>query len=483
MSPQLAINYKMAPTVERFHDSNAFVRAIVGPVGSGKSSGSVMEGLFRATQQAPGIDGVRRTRGLIVRNTYRELADTTRKTFESWIPAALGTWREKDFVFTMRLPLDDGTKVECEILFRSLDSPDDVGKLLSLELTWAYINEGREVPKEILDVLTTRVGRFPAMKDGGPTWFGVWMDSNPWAETSEHFELFNKSLPEGFQLFEQPSGLAPNAENISNLVPGYYERLCAGKDQEWIDEYIRSIYPKADKGSIYGDLIAKLRGRGGVSDFEHPTDGCFVNLDLGVSDATAIWWWRLGANGMPDIVDWYENSGKGMSHYFEVIDGKCPEGVDRPRKYDVHKVWLPHDGAKREFQTGVSTLSQFQEHFGSGAVAIGPQLPRKEGIAAARWLLEQSIRIHSRCEPGLKRLAAYKYVWDPVKMVFSKEPLHDWTSHTADDFRYVACVVKATEMLMRPEAPPERITQKPPTNIEEIFNQHFEQVANQRRRY
>jgi hypothetical protein len=455
------LEFNATPTVSRFLDSSAFVRAIIGPIGSGKSSGCVMEILRRAAEQAPGPDGIRHTRFAVIRNTRPQLEDTTRKTFEQWIPESIGKWSEADFEF--RIKRGD---IDCEVLFRALDRPQDVRKVLSLELTGAYINEAREIAKEIVDGLQGRVGRFPSKKDGGATWFGIWMDTNPWHTGHWGYDLFSRQRPHGFELFEQPSGLSEEAENVENLPDGYYQRLMNGKDQEWIDEYLRAMYPNANKGSVYGELIAKLEARGGISDFEHPDDGVFVNFDLGVSDSTAMFWWRIGKHGVPDVIDWYEASGEGASHYFEVLDGGTPVGCDRPRKYKLKKIWLPHDARQRTFQTGVTTLDQFlaecrKERWGNCDVAIGPEVDIEPGLSAGRWLLEQPIRIHSRCAEGVRRLREYRYQWDEDKKVFSKKPMHDWTSHTADNWRYVALVAKTTEQMMRkpedkPQAPAAR---------------------------
>lgn len=457
------VAYTAPPTLARMMKSDAFVRAAIGPVGSGKSSACIIEIVRRAMTQAPGNDGTRRTRFAVIRNTYSQLRDTTRKTFEQWLPPGLGQWHEQPFAYEIDKPLRDGTRVHCEVLFRALDRPEDVNKLLSLELTGAYINEAREMPKHVLDVLQTRVGRYPSKAQGGPSWFGIWMDTNPWPTSHWGYELFSKEKPEGFALFEQPGGREPNAENVENLPPGYYSRLCHGKDAEWVAEYVDGKYPSSDRGSVYGDLIERLEVRGGVGEFEHPTDGVFAAFDLGVSDATAIWWWRLNEGGAPDFIDWYEATGKGMSHYFDVLD---------QRGYKLEKIWLPHDARQRTFQTGVSTLDQFIGKYGAAKVGIGPELDRENGIAASRWLLEQPMRIHARCADGLKRLRAYRYVWDETKKVFSKTPLHDWTSHTADGFRYSALVAKASWEAVRPK--PE--AKKPPPardmnsfTLEELF--------------
>ena len=69
--------------------------------------------------------------------------------------------------------------VECEIMFRALDDSDDVANLNSLELTFAWFNECRDINPDIVDAMSKRIGRFPSAKDGGPSWFGMWGDTNP----------------------------------------------------------------------------------------------------------------------------------------------------------------------------------------------------------------------------------------------------------------------------------------------------------------
>lgn len=466
----MSVTFRAPPTVARFMRSSAFVRAIVGPIGSGKSSGCVMEIIRRAMEQAPSPDGVRRTRFAVIRNTYRQLEDTTRKTFEQWIPPDAGHWHEQPFTFEIERPLADGTRLHCEVLFRALDKPADVKKVLSLELTGAYFNELREIPKELFDGVQGRVGRYPSKAQGGPTWFGVWADTNPWPTSSSYYELFSKQRPEGFELFEQPGGRSEDAENVENLPPGYYERLCYGKDAEWVSEYVDGQYPSSDKGSIYGDLLDALERRGGLGAFSHPSDGVHAVLDLGVSDATAIWWFRTNDAGVPDVVDWYEATGKGASHFFEVL---------RSKPWTLRKIWLPHDARARTFQTGASTIELFVKEFGAGMVEIGPELSIEDGIGAGRWMLEQPIRVHGeRCADGLRRLRAYRYVWDEDKKVFSKKPLHDWTSHTADSWRYMALVARHAWLLSRkPEPPKRRPIEAPKLTLDQLWSEHEESLA------
>jgi hypothetical protein len=435
--------FRVAPTGRRFQKSNAFVRAIVGPVGSGKSSVCIVEIPRRAAQQEPGPDGVRRTRFAIIRNTYSQLRDTTRKTFEEWVPAGLGRFHEQSFTWIGEWMDGDGPDaclVKCEVLFRALDRPEDVKKLLSLELTGAYINEAREIPKHVLDVLETRVGRYPSKVNGGASWFGIWLDTNPWHTAHWGYKLFSKIRPEGYQLFEQPGGREPKAENRDNVPAGYYERLISGKDSEWVASYVDGKYPSSDIGSIYGKGLAALDARGVICEFDHPKDGVFTVWDLGVSDSTAIWWFRVGRDGLPDVIDFYEASGESASHYFNVIDS---------RGYTYVKHWLPHDARQRSWQTGVGPVDQFIARYGGGAVAIGPELSLRDGISAVRWLLEQPVRFHARCEKGVEALREYRYEWDEGLRSFSTRPLHNFASHPADAFRGLALVAKHTDLMTR----------------------------------
>lgn len=239
----LQIAYEAPPVLGRFLGCDDFVRCVVGPVGSGKSSACVVELLRRAVEQAPGPDGVRRSRFVVVRNTYPELRDTTRKTFEQWIPPELGSWREQEFAFDLKF-----NDVEAEVLFRALDRPGDAKKLLSLELTGAYVNEAKEIPRAVFDLLQTRVGRYPAAKDGGPTWSGVWCDTNPPDTDHWLFRLFEEQRPEGFRIFRQPGGRDAEAENLDHLPAGYYARIAAGKSEDWVAVYVDGRYGFVKEG-------------------------------------------------------------------------------------------------------------------------------------------------------------------------------------------------------------------------------------------
>ena len=284
------ITYNASKTLSEFHKSDAFVRGLMGPIGSGKSVGCVAEMMLRSREQRPFYNGksklgIRYTRWVIVRNTYRELLDTTMETFFDWIPKSLGHYSALYSKFTMHVLLPDNTIMHAEFLFRALDRPDDVKKLLSLEMTGMWLNEAREIPKAIMDMGIGRLGRYPSKRVGGPTWHGLIMDTNP--PDSDHwwYRLFEESIPENHAIFRQPSGTSPEAENIENLPAGYYANMQAGKDKEWINVYVHGRYGFVQDGKpVYPEY----------HDDVHATDvpitidrsaTIYVGLDFGLTPA------------------------------------------------------------------------------------------------------------------------------------------------------------------------------------------------------
>ena len=251
----------------------SFVRGLRGPVGSGKSVTCCMEIMRKATQQKPNEKGVRRTRWAVVRNTNPQLKTTTIKTWRDWFDDDLGRfiW-SPPYTHHLNFALADKTIVECEVIFLALDKTEDVKKLLSLELTGVWVNEAREISKSIVDACTMRVGRFPSMRDGGPSWFGVIMDTNAPDETHwwgimsgevptpEYLTTDEKLLlvkPDDWNFFSQAGAMKEKlddsgsligyednsqSENRNNLQPDYYNKIILGKSPAWVKVYVLNQY-------------------------------------------------------------------------------------------------------------------------------------------------------------------------------------------------------------------------------------------------
>ena len=225
------------------------------------------------------------------------------------------------------------------------------------------------------------------------------------------------------------------------------EERAAGRPEALIRQEYLCDWTAANVGAVFGDLVEDLEKRNGVNAFIHENDGVFTSWDLGLRDATSIWFWRLNSKGVPDVIDFYEANGKPLSHFMDTVDS-------RGYSYITH--WLPHDARAGTLQTGVSTVEQFAARWGPEKLAITPELSIADGIQAARWLLQQPIRIHARCEEGIQALRQYHYLWDDDKRVFGLKPEHDWSSNAADAWRYLALAVKYSEAVTRPETPKDK---------------------------
>ena len=321
--------YNPPPTLARFHKSAAFVRGIMGPVGSGKSTGCCAEVMSRACEQEPGPDGVRRSRFAVARNTYRELADTTVRTWLDWFDeTTFGKFNGTSMEHSLAFSLEDGTRVDCEVMFRALDRPDDVKKLLSLELTGAWFNEAREFPLSVVEAMTDRVGRYPAVKDGGCTWRGIIMDTNP--PDSDHwwYRLAEEDRPATWEFFRQPGGLIerggkflpnPDAENLAGLEDGYYTTRMSGKAPAHVRVYYCAQYGYVQDGKpVYPEYVDKLHA---LDDVPSILPGViYVGIDFGLTPAAVFA--QRKANGGWIWQDELVTHDMGQVRFAELLKGK-----------------------------------------------------------------------------------------------------------------------------------------------------------------
>ena len=307
------LDYKPpGPVAKAFMKDPSFVRGIRGPVGSGKSVTCCMEIMRKAVNQAPNSAGVRRTRWAVIRNTNPQLKTTTIKTWRDWFGDEVGkfVW-SPPYTHLVNFSLGDKTTVELEVIFLALDKQEDVKKLLSLELTGVWLNEARELPKSIVDACTMRVGRFPSMRDGGPTWFGVIMDTNAPDETHwwgimagevpapEYMAADEKLLlvkPDDWTFFTQAGAMKEKrssegalegyeknlkAENLNNIQPDYYDKIILGKTPQWVKVYVLNEYQALMDGK---PVYATFRKETHVSKSPiEPVDGVevIVGIDFG----------------------------------------------------------------------------------------------------------------------------------------------------------------------------------------------------------
>lgn len=276
------INYTPPPTLNDFIKSRKlgelYYDWVIGPVGSGKTTSIFMKLMTAAKQQAPSPDGIRRTRAVIVRNTMPQLKDTTMVSWGYWFKEGqAGTWDLTNKIFLVK-----AGDVECEVLFRALDTPQDISRVLSLELNFAIIDEFVEIPRQIVDALSARLGRYK-QPDGTPvTIWGMWGSSNPSTEDNWWYDYLHSGSVIKYdrdpaamqrQVFEhisrygsepntvyyhQPSAYSQDAENIENLPGGrsYYTNVVKNKSEAWIKQFVEAEWGFSISGQ---PVVAQFR--------------------------------------------------------------------------------------------------------------------------------------------------------------------------------------------------------------------------------
>lgn len=252
-----------APTIGRFMRSNSFGRLLAGPIGSGKTTGTIVECLRRAIEQEPGQDGLRHTRFAVVRQTLKQLKDTVLKDCQSWL-GGLGEWRVSESTFILNFQ-----DVRSELILIPLEDEQDQARLLSMQLTGAWLSECIEMDVSVMAPLSGRIGRYPSGTHGAPTWFGMFGDTNM-PSIGSAWHKFMIEPPPDWDVFTQPSGLSPQAENLENLLQTkdtlqlhpddpirrrqgrrYYERLVGiyGEESNWVKRYVKAEYGDDPSGT------------------------------------------------------------------------------------------------------------------------------------------------------------------------------------------------------------------------------------------
>lgn len=256
------INYTAPATCARFMKSEAFGRLIAGPVGSGKTTACLFELFRRACEQEPAPDGLRYTRFAIVRQTLKQLKDTVLKDITSWLKE-VATYKVSDN--TIYVEVGD---VRSEWLLIPLDDPEDQRRLLSMQLTGAWMSEAIEMDVGIISPLAGRCGRYPSAALGGCTWMGLIADTNMPTEGSPWHRFMEVETPPDWSIFIQPSGMSEHAENLEWLLQTpdtlklppesevrrmqgrkYYERFVRSNSPDWCRRYVYAEYGNDPSGS------------------------------------------------------------------------------------------------------------------------------------------------------------------------------------------------------------------------------------------
>lgn len=447
-------SYESVPTVKRFSQSQAFIRGLMGPFGSGKSSGCVIE-LVKWAAKQPLIEGKRRSRFAVIRNTYGQLSDTTIKTFLYWLPDGIfGTYRKADHVYVLN-NLDD---LEVEILFRALDRPEHVANLLSLELTGAWVNEAREVPWAVIKALKGRVDRYPPRNEGGCVDPGIIMDTNPPDDDSWWYRLFEEKREEDTQsaaIFKQPSGRAADAENLPNLSPSYYANLATGSDPDFIRVYIDGLYGYVRDGK---PVFAEYNDNLHCSEVQ-PIPGVTIKRGWDFGLTPAVIFTQLLPDGRWLAFDELCGDDIGISTFADTV---IQLSTERYRGYTFEDYGDPAGeqrsamSADKDEKTCFDILQGKGIHIGRGEQNLTIRLESVRKPLNSLRNGKPQFQIHPRCIQ-LRKGFLGRYQYKRVKISGASERYHDEPdkneySHPHDALQYVATGVFGDQVRNRQES-------------------------------
>lgn len=285
--------------LDEYHRDESRNVFIMGPLGSGKTYQTIQKLLMKMIEQAPNPMGVRPSRFFAIRNTYPDLQTTTIADWlELW--GDLGEFTNGNPpVHKLEFNLEDGTKVQSEMIFLALDRADSIKKLRGTQATGFWLNETKELSKAVLDMADLRHGRYPTMAAGGvmPTWHGMLGDTNAPDEDHWYYQLAEETETPDWAFYKQPGGLIrkgdtyvenPDAENLHNLPAGYYVNGQVGKSKEWINVNLCNEYGFVSDGKpIYPEYVDSVHC---IQDLQLPKNAMTitVGVDFGLTPAAVF---------------------------------------------------------------------------------------------------------------------------------------------------------------------------------------------------
>jgi hypothetical protein len=458
-------NYQATKTASEFHQDSSRVRLMMGPVGSGKSVADCIEVFIRGTQQAPGDDGIRRSRWAIIRNTYPELKATTIKTWQEWFPAEHFGSVKFDSPISHRIRYKN---IDLEVFFIALDSVTDIKKLMSFELTGVYINEMQFIPKQIFDICLQRINRYPSKKSGAPiTFTGLIADTNPPDNDHWIYKLFEENKPHDYAIFkyepalskvnEAPTDGTKHATSLNGSIyinnpaadyrlvqndPNYWINLVSGYTDEQIKVYLQGEYGTVIDGRpVHPEYNDSLHFANKEIE-ANPLVEIGLGWDFGMTPACSIV--QLMPNGYLAVIDELYSDDMHLRDFAELI--VIPH-LDKHYPFWRKNYISRHDPAgSYGSQTDGKHCQQILFELGiksSDAASSNASTPRRDGL---KYFLRRLVggypgyQLSSKCNRLRKALMGH-YQYARMKVSgddrYHEQPLKNIYSHIAEAHEYI----------------------------------------------
>lgn len=309
-----------------------------------------------------------------------------------------------------------------------------------VDIVW--VEEAQAVSKSSWEILVPTVRKEASE---------IWISFNPEFEDDETYERFVLNPPKSAEVINInyrdnpwfPDVLEQERLELKERDPDAYDHVWEGKCRRWLE------------GAIYANELRAAYDSGRVTEVKYdPAVKVFTAWDIGHTDDTAIWWYQI-VGGEIHIIECHAKSGGSPSDFatqilgrkttidiiqgeLKVTIGDVESDIEHRTKYQYDTHWLPHDAkAKTLAAHGKSTQQQLQAALGWN-VRITPNLKLEDGLKTARSTFPRCWFDKDKCQEGLKALRKYQREMQKDEVSLQRNPKHDWTSHYADAFRYLA---------------------------------------------
>jgi hypothetical protein len=262
------------PVARSFLNTRELIRFIMGPQGSGKTTGCLFDAVACASAMPPGKDGHKHFAGVVIRDTYTNLWATTIRSWNKFFPQTVGGWsggQNRPAVHKLRFDDPIASRaagrpcyIFFEMHFKALADQSVEDALRGAEYTWAYMNEADRLSHDVLTYLIGRIGRYPGqdMFDQPTDFFrGIVGDVNPPDTDSWIYRTFEELKPARHKFFKQPGGRHPRAENLAGLPKGYYADQVAANAHNpwWVRRMVDGLFGYSREGMPVYDVYDDAR--------------------------------------------------------------------------------------------------------------------------------------------------------------------------------------------------------------------------------
>lgn len=411
---EIVIPYSPREQFKSFHDRDKRWAIIVAHRRAGKTVATINDVIKRALEK-PGLYGY-------IAPYFVQAKDLAFGYFKQFTAPLIEygcTYNESE----LRINLPNGSIIR-------LYGADNYDRLRGLGFDGLVLDEAADFPPQAwAEVLR------PCLSDkkGWCVWIGTPKGHNAFYET---WKQAQESPEEWFSL-----RLKASETGIIDREELADARKSMSEDQfrqEWETDFEAAII-----GAYYGKELRMAEEEGRISSVPYDRAAeVVVSFDLGIGDSTSLWFAQMIGREI-HVIDFYESSGAGLDHYVKVMRGK---------PYVYGDIILPHDAEAKELGTGKSRVEVLRE-LGVTQTRIAPKLAIDDGIQAVRMMISKTWFDAKKCAYGIECLKQYRAEFDDKNKVLKSRPLHDWASHAADSFRYLAVGMKSSAK-MKPIAYP-----------------------------